>query len=259
MIIECPLCYGIDITRLFETRDRIHGVSGLFTIHRCNGCYAIFIQPWLSNQELSAYYAAGYAGQLRQIVMENKQARTLELDVREGELTDDKFSDSFFDVIRINHALEHLDNPQRTFLEIHRILKPEGVVHITTPNTRSFNFWLFNENWYGLEAPRHRINYCPKALKYLCRATGFEVVNISFRSGAYGFLRSVKYFLDENGKHWPAWMRRFDWPRSKPILLILKPFFLLADLCRIGDVMVPTLQKSSQSIETGKPLPPQGL
>ncbi len=132
--------------------------------------------------------------------------------MRHGELTDAKFSDSFFDVIRLNHFLEHLVDSQSTFLEIHRLLKLEGVVYITIPNTRSFNFWLFNKNWYGLDAPRHAISYCPKALKYLCGATGFEVVNFSFRSGAFNFLRNMKYFLDEDGKHWPAWIRRNDWP-----------------------------------------------
>ncbi len=116
--------------------------------------------------------------------------------MRHGELTDAKFSDCFFDVIRLNHVLEHLVDYQRTFLEIHRILKLEGVVHITVPNTRSFNFWLFNENWYGLDAPRHVISCCPKALKCLCGATGFEVVNISFHSGAFNFVGSVKYFLE---------------------------------------------------------------
>ena len=137
-------------------------------------------------------------------------------------------------------------NHPRAYAEIHRILKLEGVVYITVPNTRSFNFWLFNKNWYGLDAPRHVISYCPKALKYLCGATGFEVVNISFRSGAFNFVRSVKYFLDEDGKHWPAWMRRIDWPRNKPIRRILKPFFLLADLGQVGDVIVGTLKKTSQ-------------
>jgi len=330
MTVACPLCNRNDVTRLFESRDRVHGLSGLFTIQRCNSCHAIFIQPWLSNKELSAYYPDHYDGyrhsrsldrksytKLRRFVMENyfnypsskkrsanvpkkwtafllsfvmakravpyrgdgkfldvgcgggsylyrvkqwgwdaygvepsksgvKQARALELDVRHGELTDAKFSDSFFDVIRLNHVLEHLVDPQRTFLEIHRILMLEGVIYITVPNTRSFNFWLFNENWYGLDAPRHVISYCPKALAYLCRATGFEVVNISFRSGAFNFVRSVKYFLDEDGKHWPAWMRRIDWPRSKPIRRILKPFFLLVDLGQVGDVMVATLKKTSQ-------------
>jgi len=84
MKVACPLCSYNDITRLFESRDRVHGLSGLFAIHRCNDCHAHFIQPWLSNQELSVYYPDHYDAyrqsrsldrksytKLRRFVMEN--------------------------------------------------------------------------------------------------------------------------------------------------------------------------------------------
>ena len=76
-------------------------------------------------------------------------------------LKDAHFENSFFDVIRLSHVIEHLPNPKATFREIHRILKPDGIIYLTVPNTRSLVFWLFRENWYALDAPRHVISYSP--------------------------------------------------------------------------------------------------
>src|SRR5437870_11595841 len=84
------------------------------------------------------------------------------------------FPESFFDAIRLSHVLEHLTDPQGTLREISRILKPDGLVYVTVPNTRSLNFWLFGKEWYSLDTPRHVISYSLSALKFLCDATGFD-------------------------------------------------------------------------------------
>ncbi len=328
---ECPLCHSGSATRLFESRDRVHNLHGTFTILRCKRCHAVFIHPWLTDQELAVYYPDHYSGYrhsrsldrknyrgLRRFVMEHyygypsstgkpsflleegaayllsfvmakgavpyrgdgrfldvgcgggsylyrlrqwgwnvygaepsesgvRQARALGLDVSHGELRDVHFQDSFFDAVRLNNVLEHLTDPQGTFHEIHRILKPDGVVYITVPNTRSVNFWLFGENWYGLDPPRHVISYSPKALRFLCDATGFEIAKVRFQSGAFNFVRSVKYFLEEKGSQWLQWPRRIDWPSNKLIRRTLKPFFLLVDIVRFGDVMMATLKKTPES------------
>lgn len=329
MKTPCPLCYGDDVTRCIESRDRVHQLPGTFSIFRCNRCHAVFIQPWLSDEELVVYYPDHYSGYrhsrsldrknytgVRRFILEHhydyplsrganrsllkkwaafylsfvmakgvipyhgggrfldvgcgggsylyrlrqcgwnvygiepsengvNQAKALGLDVRRGQLTDVSFPESFFDVIRLNHVLEHLTDPQGTFREIKRVLRPDGIVYVTVPNTRSLNFWLFGENWYGLDAPRHVISYCPKALSFLCDTTGFEAVKIRFNSGAFNFVRSVKYLLEERGRSWPRWLHEIDWPRNKLIRRTLKPFFFLVDVIGSGDVMVATLRKTS--------------
>jgi SAM-dependent methyltransferase len=77
-----------------------------------------------------------------------EQSRSLGLSVHQGQVEDAKFPAGYFDVARLNHVLEHLPDPRKTFREIHRILKTDGVVYLTLPNTESLNFWLFKENWF---------------------------------------------------------------------------------------------------------------
>lgn len=49
------------------------------------------------------------------------------------------FEDSFFDVIIANQIFEHLLNTDGFLKEIHRVLKPDGYVIISTPNLASIH------------------------------------------------------------------------------------------------------------------------
>ncbi len=52
------------------------------------------------------------------------------------------FADNFFDLVVSAWVLEHLDDPQATFREIYRVLKPGGKVIFLTPNAWNYNVWL---------------------------------------------------------------------------------------------------------------------
>lgn len=335
---QCPLCHHDQASRLFEGRDRVRNLPGTFTIFRCHHCHALFIKPWLSDAQLSAYYpehygryrASRFLGRksykgMRRFVLENyygypsangapplakrgaafllsfvmakdafpyrgdgrfldigcgggsylyrlrqwgwepygvepsesgvRQARALGLDVRQGQLQGASFPDSFFDAIRLSHVLEHLVDPQGTFREMNRVLKPDGVVYVTVPNTRSLNFRLFGPNWYALDAPRHVISYSPRTLRSLCGRTGFEIIDLRFRSGPFNFVRSMGYWLEEERPFIPRWLRNLDWPHNRLIRRTLRPFFFFVDLVRWGDVMAVTLGKATRPLQgTGNSL-----
>lgn len=172
-----------------------------------------------------------------------RQAQSLGLDVKRALLEDARFEDEFFDVIRLDNVLEHLPNPKTTLREIHRILKPDGLVYLTVPNTRSLVFWLFRENWYALDAPRHVISYSPPTLKILAEFSGFEIVDTNFAAGPFNFVRSMRYLADARGERWPDWLRNVRWERSKLIRRLLKPLFFLIDSLGYGDFLHATLRK----------------
>ena len=88
------------------------------------------------------------------------------------------------------------------------------------------------------------ISYCPETLKFLCEATGFRIVNIRFRSGAFNFVRSMQYLLEDRGERWPRWIRRLDWLHNRMIRRTLKPFFFLIDTVRLGDTMQVVVVKA---------------
>ena len=172
-----------------------------------------------------------------------RQAQSLGLAVHHGTLAEARLPNSFFDVVRLSNVLEHLPDPLTVFEEIDRILKPDGLVYVTVPNTRSLVFWLFRENWYALDAPRHVISYCPFTLETLCDATGFEIVGMVFTAGPFNFVRSLPLFFEEGGRRWPGWLRRIRWERSKFVRRALKPLFFFVDAAGYGDFLHATLRK----------------
>ena len=108
------------------------------------------------------------------------------------------FSYDSFDVVCILDVLEHTDD-KKTLKEIHRILKPGGLLLITVP---AFNFlW---SRWD--EVLHHRRRYTKDSLEKILSFTNFEVVKISYM---YSFLvvpliviRFIKSFLFKN--HYPS-------------------------------------------------------
>jgi hypothetical protein len=76
-----------------------------------------------------------------------------------------------------------------------------------------------------------------------CDAAGFDIIELRFDSGAFNFVRSVKYMLEEKRDWSPPWLRRIDWPSNKLIRRTLKHFFFVIDRMRLGDVMVAILRK----------------
>lgn len=80
----------------------------------------------------------------------------------EGSVMNMPFSDNSFDIVISSEVIEHVENPEKAIAEISRVLKPNGIAIITTPNI----FWKWTlifanalkirpyqglENWSSLQ------------------------------------------------------------------------------------------------------------
>jgi SAM-dependent methyltransferase len=90
------------------------------------------------------------------------------------------FDDGEFDLIRLSHVLEHLDDPVQALARCYRLLRPGGRLLISTPNLNSLGHQhRFADNWLHLDPPRHFFLFSPRSLEQAARAAGFEDVAIS--------------------------------------------------------------------------------
>lgn len=64
-----------------------------------------------------------------------------------GDIYNLGFEDNFFDAIIFSQVIEHLYEPEKVLKELYRILKPGGIILITTPNYNS-KLWIFIEHTY---------------------------------------------------------------------------------------------------------------
>ncbi len=87
------------------------------------------------------------------------------------------FPDSFFDIVTFIEVIEHVDHPDLVLKEIERVLKPDGILHITTAN-----------KWWPIE-PHFKLPF----LSYLPKSSADWYVSISKRGSSYQNIRLPDY------------------------------------------------------------------
>ena len=98
-----------------------------------------------------------------------------------GELHDFHYPDNSFDAIMTNHVIEHIPQLESFLRECLRILKPESTLIAITPNADSLGHLRFEQDWRGLEVPRHLQIFTSPSLFLLADKTGFTHIE-SFTS-----------------------------------------------------------------------------
>jgi len=90
--------------------------------------------------------------------------------------------DASFDVVFAGEVIEHMYDDGRFLREIHRVLKPDGIVALTTPNL----FFLvnrlvmpFGRMPHFAYAPYHYHFYSRDTLSALARENGFRVLHMT--------------------------------------------------------------------------------
>lgn len=106
------------------------------------------------------------------------------------------FGDGEFDVVYLMQVFEHVRDPQRFMAELHRILKPSGMLYLAVPNAASVWRRVFGENWVsGWFAPFHLVHYTAASLGCMARAKGFEVRRAWSRTPDSWFRLNIRAWL----------------------------------------------------------------
>ena len=104
------------------------------------------------------------------------EGRKNSLNIVEGSLLKAKFPSDHFDAVTMFDVLEHLSHPREYVKEIHRVLKPGGVLIVETPNVDGFFAkHVYRENAYLVKPHSH---ICLYSLKSAARL----IANVRFRS-----------------------------------------------------------------------------
>ncbi|MDP2921147.1 MAG: class I SAM-dependent methyltransferase [Candidatus Omnitrophota bacterium] len=114
---------------------------------------------------------------------------TLKLDVFNNDFQSLNFESEFFDVIFLIGTIEHLMRPKDILNAVSRILKPSGLVVITTIDTSCF-FPL-----YSYKLPEHLFYFNDTNLSLLLKEAGLKVILNKTHFGFYYYLHEVFYRL----------------------------------------------------------------
>ena len=98
-----------------------------------------------------------------------------------------------FDLITMFSSFEHMRNPVEVLRKAYRLLTDEGGVLIKIPVSESQAWKEYGEYWYQLDAPRHFFLYTERAIRHLCKKTGFKLKWVNYHSDMNQFLKSKLY------------------------------------------------------------------
>src|SRR5262245_57649540 len=119
----------------------------------------------------------------------SRVARGRGLDCFNGTLADARFPDHHFDVVALYHVIEHFHSPRAELREMHRILKPGGLLVMETPNISTIWFRLLGPRWRQF-IPDHIFFFTPETITRLCRENDFEITALR----SVGKAMSVRLF-----------------------------------------------------------------
>ncbi|MBN1797991.1 MAG: class I SAM-dependent methyltransferase [Spirochaetales bacterium] len=94
-----------------------------------------------------------------------------------GTLDQAQFAEESFSLIHFSHLIEHVADPRALLQEVRRILKPDGMAVITTPNSHGFQARLLKTHWRSAIAD-HLFLFSKKTLSRLLESMQFKIHNI---------------------------------------------------------------------------------
>lgn len=82
------------------------------------------------------------------------------------------------DCITMWHVLEHFEDPFEYMDQVHRILKPDGVLIVALPNCNSFDAVYYKEFWAAYDVPRHLWHFNSDTFRLFAEKTFFSILSI---------------------------------------------------------------------------------
>lgn len=134
------------------------------------------------------------------------------IDIDKGEMS--QLPGDYYEGVMASQIIEHLEHPLEFLKEVRRVLKPDGMAVVLTPNIpyELKNFW---------DDYTHKQPFTRRALRMIAYDAGFTNIKISedFRCGfGVGFLmRTLGLSPDTIGR-----MQRFCFFRGRSLILELK-------------------------------------
>lgn len=144
-------------------------------------------------------------------------ARARGLDVVVGDLRTAGFADESFDAVTSSHVIEHLHDPHRFFAESVRVLKPGGVLVVSTPNASSELLVRHGRDWRGLEPPRHIVLFNAENLAKLATDAGLREVQVKRTAHLASFMHIQSAYIANEGRPPRGWAALRLWFQSKVV------------------------------------------
>ncbi|MEH2411353.1 class I SAM-dependent methyltransferase [Nostoc sp.] len=198
----------------------------IYDIQSCVDSGSIMLDAGAGNCHWKSYFPS-----VRYIAMDlgigDSECDYSKLDIR-GDLRNIPLEDNSIDIIISIQVLEHLPEPWKVIAEFQRVLKPQGLLFISCPESEQQH-----------QIPFDFFRYTPFGIKSLLNSSGFEVVWIKSQLGNFSkIMNDVCYSAKKLPSLSENWL-------LKPILLFTS-FYLRQVMWRLHQPLFRYLDRFEQ-------------
>ena len=105
-----------------------------------------------------------------------------------------------FDLILMLNLIEHVSDPAAVLRSMGKLLSPQGLILIKTPNVRTLDCLIFRDhNWGGFHCPRHFVLFTRQSIIDLGDRCGLRAAKATYTQGAPQWACSVLGWLGLKG------------------------------------------------------------
>lgn len=120
-----------------------------------------------------------------------------QLKIHTGILSELSLPSESFDVITLNHVIEHVPDSESLLRECRRVLKKGGRLVLLTPNSEGLGFRKFGKHWRGLEIPRHIAVFSVSNLGVLAKRLQYDVDTLTSTARISRYLYSTSMHMKQ--------------------------------------------------------------
>jgi SAM-dependent methyltransferase len=162
----------------------------------------------------------------------NGTLERLPLDGREGR----------YDIVSMNHVIEHVIDPRLVVEKALRLLRPGGMLVGQLPTNDSWERRLFGRRWGGYHFPRHLQAFSRGGLREMLASVGFVDVRVRTAPHLQTALSLQNSLISLN---WRPRMRFGKAPIYSLLLVAVLPFEFVAWLANRGGIINFSARKSA--------------
>jgi SAM-dependent methyltransferase len=141
-----------------------------------------------------------------------------------------------FNAVTCWDVIEHLPNPSRAVEQLRNLLKPGGLLFLSTPDAGSLVAKLLRGYWHYIDPIQHHCLFTRKCLAKLLEESEFEIVEMT----SFGHYYKIRYVMDRLSYLHPGPSRIFAPLKLLPSSVLNKHVYL-----KLGDVMGIVATKSN--------------
>ncbi|MEK7169183.1 MAG: class I SAM-dependent methyltransferase [Patescibacteria group bacterium] len=138
-----------------------------------------------------------------------------------------KLPDNYFDLVIMNHTLEHVKDAEIVLAKVYRLLKKDGILFIDVPNAGGLGSKLLGDKWPYRLPDEHTYQFTKESLFGLIEDSGFKILHWESRSGLFELASPL---LD-------LWLSLITLKKRFITNLLTIPYSLITTSLNMGDSM----------------------